>query len=64
MTSVDHPGWDDPDRAVQIEDENPEALAGAEVEFDEAADDQVQEDFPPEGNAGVTETANLPAEGV
>lgn len=31
--------WDDPDRAVQVEDDNPEALAGEPVEFDEAADD-------------------------
>jgi hypothetical protein len=25
--------WDDPDRAVQIEDSDPESLAGEEVEF-------------------------------
>ncbi len=28
------PDWEDPERAVQIEDDNPEQFAGDEVEFD------------------------------
>jgi hypothetical protein len=36
---TDDVAWDDPDRAVQIEDDNPEALAGEEVEFDPAGDE-------------------------
>lgn len=39
MTDInDTPGWDDPDRAVQIEDDNPESLAGADTVFDPDAD--------------------------
>lgn len=41
--------WDDPDRAVQIEDDNPEALAGEEVEFDPDASDDEDEDDDGEG---------------
>ena len=59
----DDSAWDDPDRAVQFEDSNPESLAGDEVEFNPEADDDEPEDFPStpsEFNAGV---ANLPAGG-
>ncbi len=41
MTDAD--AWDDDTRAVQIEDDNPEALAGAEVEFDPEADEDDDE---------------------
>lgn len=62
--------WNDPDRAVQIEDNDPEALAGEEIEFDETVDDDpeanelhdriavAQEDLP--SDAG---TAYLPEPG-
>lgn len=42
--NTDPAPWDDPDRAVQVEDDNPEALAGEPVEFDEAADDGTSDD--------------------
>lgn len=44
MTSIDDPGWDDPDLAVQIEDGDPESLAGEEVDFspDDDEDDEGQ----------------------
>lgn len=32
--------WNDPDQAVQIEDDNPESLSGDEVEFNENDDDE------------------------
>lgn len=32
--------FDDPDRCVQVEDDNPEALAAEPVEFDSDADDE------------------------
>lgn len=38
-SAADDAAWDDPDRAVQIEDDSPESLAGVEVEFDPEADD-------------------------
>lgn len=37
MESID--AFDDPDVVTQIEDNDPESLAGAEVEFDADADD-------------------------
>lgn len=52
MTQADASApWDDPDRAVQIEDDNPEALAGDEVDFDpDAADpDAAEPDADDEG---------------
>lgn len=39
MTEAVEPGWDNPDQAVQVEDDNPESLAGDEVEFDPDADE-------------------------
>lgn len=35
----DDAAWANPDRAVQYEDDSPEALAGEPVEFDPDADD-------------------------
>lgn len=64
--TADEAAWDDPDRAVQIEDDDPETLVGEEVEFDpeaggEPGTNDGQEDFlpDPESSAGFTE--NLPA---
>lgn len=49
----DEAAWDDPERAVQIEDSNPEALAGVEIQFDPYADDDDEklEVFDLEGGA-------------
>lgn len=66
MTNDSEARWNDPDLAVQVEDDNPESLAGVEVEFDEAADDEPaeQEDFPAEGAGPDAGVGNLPAEGA
>jgi hypothetical protein len=34
MTAPESAPWEDTDRAVQIEDDNPESLAGDDVDFD------------------------------
>lgn len=63
--SDDGAGWDDPDRAVQIEDDNPESLAGGPVEFDEAADDDArQEDFPNQGAIAIAGVEDFAAGGA
>jgi hypothetical protein len=63
MTDAD--AWDDPDRAVQIEDDNAESLAGAEVEFD-PDDDETDDNDPAEPlcihPSADAEAANLPNE--
>lgn len=50
------PRWEDPDAAVQIEDDNPEALAGVEAD--------APEDFPYEGESSDAGVENLPVEGA
>lgn len=50
--------WDDPDRAVQIEDSDPESLAGDEVEFNPE-----QEDFPSDPLSSAAIAGDSPAEG-
>lgn len=46
--TTDDSAWGDPDRAVQIEDNDPEALAGEEIEFDETVDDETTDGPDPE----------------
>lgn len=70
--AADDAAWDDPDRAVQIEDDSPESLAGVEVEFDPEADDEsdegyhesgpAQEDFPSDPPSSGGAAANSPAD--
>lgn len=69
MTDATDRDWDDPDRAVQVEDDDPEHLAGPDdVEFDpndEGDDDEApQEDFPSTAESSHAGVANLPAEGA
>jgi len=73
MTDADEVRWDDADAAVQIEDDSPESLAGAEVEFDETADDwrvdegvegAGPEDFPSDPSSSTPAPVNLPVEGA
>lgn len=40
VQEFDAQAFDDPDRAVQVEDDNPEAFAGETVVFDADADDE------------------------
>lgn len=59
----DDAAWLDPDRAVQIEDDNAETLAGDETEFDPEADDlDAQEDFLPTPSSSDAGVENPPAE--
>jgi len=71
----DEARWDNPDEAVQVEDDNPEALAGEEVTFDpEAVDDETDDeadddggepqDFSPDPWSSAASAENLPAEGA
>lgn len=69
MTDATDRDWDDPDRAVQVEDDDPERLAGDDdVEFDpdDGAGDEgePQEDFPSTAESSNASDANLPAEGA
>lgn len=64
--SHDEDVWADPDRAAQIEDDNPEALAGEEVEFnpDEDDDEAEREDFPSAPTSSDAGVENPPVEGA
>jgi hypothetical protein len=59
MTDANTGGaFDDPDRALPTEDDDPETLAGDPVEFDPGADDQgtpVDEPAPPANSRQLPE---------